>query len=161
MNRTTTVAFTGHRHYRGEADDALREQIRTLYAEGFRTFLSGMAVGFDLSAAEAVLDLRRELTALRLVAVLPFARQGEWYAAATRDRYQRIITEADAVIPLSERYYKGCYQVRNRYLVDHAALLVAWYDGSDGGTRQTFLGALHRGLRIENLGTITPDPRLF
>ena len=64
-------------------------------------------------------------------------------------------------IVLAQRYHKGCYHERNAYLVDHAACLVAWYDGSMGGTQQTFLLALHRGLRVENLGTIAPDPRLF
>lgn len=161
MNRSTTVAFTGHRTYRNEADPALRELIRALYDEGFRTFLSGMATGFDLAAAEAVIALGEELPELRLVAVIPFAEQGAGYAAATRRRYEQIVERADERITLSATYYKGCYQVRNRYLVDHAAVLIAWYNGSSGGTQQTFLSALHRGLRIENLGAITPERRLF
>ena len=52
-DRRTSVAFTGHRTYRGAAADALRRTVGELYARGFRTFLSGMAVGFDLAAAEA------------------------------------------------------------------------------------------------------------
>ena len=50
----TSVAFTGHRTYRGAAADALRRTVGELYARGFRNFLSGMAVGFDLAAAEAI-----------------------------------------------------------------------------------------------------------
>ena len=50
----TTVAFTGHRTYCGEAAAALAAAIRGLHAHGFRTFLCGMAVGFDLAAAEAL-----------------------------------------------------------------------------------------------------------
>lgn len=57
----TTVAFTGHRTYCGEASAALAAAIRGLHAHGFRTFLCGMAVGFDLAAAEAVLELRDSL----------------------------------------------------------------------------------------------------
>ena len=64
----TTVAFTGHRTYCGEASAALAAAIRGLHAHGFRTFLCGMAVGFDLAAAEAVLELRDSLPGLRLVA---------------------------------------------------------------------------------------------
>lgn len=59
----TTVAFTGHRTYCGEASAALAAAIRGLHAHGFRTFLCGMAVGFDLAAAEAVLELRDSLPA--------------------------------------------------------------------------------------------------
>lgn len=41
--------------------------------------------------------------------------------------------------------------MRNNYLVDHASLLVAWYDGSPGGTRHTVSRALRRGLEFVNL----------
>ena len=161
MNRTTTVAFTGHRTYRGEADAALRSLLQQLYAEGARTFLSGMAVGFDLAAAEAVIALRAAYRDVRLVAVVPFAGQAKGFSPAERRRYERVLAEADERITLSPRFHQGCYQVRNQFLVDHAATLVAWYNGSRGGTQQTFLSALHRGLRVENLGNIRPDQRLF
>ena len=112
----TTVAFTGHRTYCGEASAALAAAIRGLHAHGFRTFLCGMAVGFDLAAAEAVLELRDSLPGLRLV--------------------------------------------------DHASLLVAWYDGSPGGTRHTVSRALRRGLEFVNLhplraGVALTEPTLF
>ena len=61
----TTVAFTGHRTYCGEAAAALAAAIRGLHAHGFRTFLCGMAVGFDLAAAEAVLDHNLHMLALK------------------------------------------------------------------------------------------------
>ena len=57
-DRLTTVAFTGHRTYDGQAAAALRATVGELYARGFRTFLCGMAMGFDLAAAEAVLACR-------------------------------------------------------------------------------------------------------
>ncbi len=161
MNRSTTVAFTGHRSYRGEADEALYATIRRLYEAGFTSFMSGMASGFDLAAAEAVVRLREELPALRLVAVVPYAKQTSRYGVGERLRYQELLVAADERIILSELFYKGCFQVRNRYLVEHAAALVAWYNGTTGGTQHTFLMALHRGLQIENLGSIGLDQRLF
>ena len=48
-DRLTTVAFTGHRTYDGQAAAALRATVGELYARGFRTFLCGMAMGFDLA----------------------------------------------------------------------------------------------------------------
>ena len=62
-DRRTSVAFTGHRTYRGAAADALRRTVGELYARGFRPFLCGMAMGFDLAAAEAVLACRDSQTA--------------------------------------------------------------------------------------------------
>ena len=41
--------------------------------------------------------------------------------------------------------------MRNDYLVAHAATLVAWYDGSPGGTHYTVQRALHRGLEFIQL----------
>lgn len=161
MNRSTTVAFTGHRTYRGEADEQLQTLLRTLYAEGARTFLCGMAVGFDLAAGEQVVRLRESFPDVHLVAVIPFAGQAERFSVGERQRYEEVLHAADETMLLARQFHRGCYRVRNDFLVDHAATLVAWYNGSRGGTQQTFLAALHRGLRVENLGQIMPEQRLF
>lgn len=133
----TSVAFTGHRTYRGAAADALRRTVGELYARGFRNFLSGMAVGFDLAAAEAVLELRERAPGVRLVAAVPFRGQEMRFSPADRERFRRVLAEADSVEVLAPAYHRGCYAVRNDFLVDNARVLVAWYDGSPGGTRYT------------------------
>lgn len=70
--------------------------------------------------------------------------------------------EADEVITLAEQFHRGAYQVRNDYLVSHASYLVAWYNGSKGGTQYTFLKGLKCGLELENLATFQLlDQRLF
>lgn len=189
-DRLTTVAFTGHRTYDDEAAAALRAAVGELYARGFRTFFCGMAVGFDLAAAEAVLACRdcgigtappesyasrpfsvpgfspasvncpdspdshsprNPMPGLRLVAVIPFRGQESRFSAADRERFRRVLDAADRSVTLSPSYHAGCYAVRNNYLVDHAALLVAWYDGSPGGTHYTVRRALARGLEFVNL----------
>ena len=281
-DRLTTVAFTGHRTYGGQAAAALRATVGELYARGFRTFLCGMAMGFDLAAAEAVLACRDSETGsafspavdsaaassasvfssasalssaatsaaafssapdsvssfspvtvpasalssaatsaaafssapdsvssfspasvpvsalssaatsaaafssapdsgssfspaafptstlapaaapdphfphtpmpgLRLVAVIPFRGQESRFPAADRERFRRVLAAADHSVTLSPSYHAGCYAVRNNYLVEHAALLVAWYDGSPGGTHYTVRRALGRGLEFINL----------
>lgn len=169
--RLTTVAFTGHRTYGGQAAAALRATVGELYARGFRTFLCGMAMGFDLAAAEAVLACRDSETGsafspatapdphfphtpmpgLRLVAVIPFRGQESRFPAVDRERFRRVLAAADHSVTLSPSYHAGCYAVRNNYLVEHAALLVAWYDGSPGGTHYTVRRALGRGLEFINL----------
>lgn len=165
MNAETkrSCAFTGHRTYRGEADASLRVAIRDLYDRGVDTFYDGMAVGFDLAAAEAVLACRPAMPGLRLVAVVPFAGQELRFGAAERERFRRILCAADERVILSEVYHAGCYARRNDYLVDHAGQLVAWYDGSAGGTRYTVRRALRLGRRVENLcggGPLLDEPLL-
>lgn len=271
----TTVAFSGHRTYCHDADAALRATVGELYARGFRTFLCGMAVGFDLAAAEAVLacrdaagarsgyrvpasaaetvlsasfaaetvlsaaldarssgasaadvplsdvpepgdvqacrdaagaqtdclvpattatdpvlpaathDLRSTpasaheaalratsppadapMPDLRLVAVVPFQGQESRFSTADRAIFHRVLAAADRVVVLAPAYRPGCYAVRNNYLIDHASLLVAWYDGSPGGTHYTVRRALARRLEFINLHRAAPpvprpEPTLF
>ena len=152
----TSVAFTGHRTYRGAAADALRRTVGELYARGFRTFLSGMAVGFDLAAAEAVLELRERAPGVRLVAAVPFRGQEMRFSPADRERFRSVLAAAAETVVLSPVYHRGCYAVRNNYLTDNARVLVAWYDGSSGGTHYTVRRALRRGLEVVNLRPETP-----
>ena len=73
--RRQTVAFTGHRRYDHSFDDALRESIAALYANGYRIFLSGMAIGFDMAAAEAVLEFGEQHSDVELHCIIPFEGQ--------------------------------------------------------------------------------------
>ena len=144
LNPRTCVAFTGHRTYRGEACEVLFRALEELCVRGFRTFLSGMAVGFDLAAAEAVLALRERCPEVRLVAAVPFPGQARHFPHKERARYERVLAAADETEVLAPAYHRGCYARRNDFLVDHAQILVAWYDGSPGGTRYTVGRALTR-----------------
>lgn len=163
----TTVAFTGHRTYDGTARAMLADAVERAYARGFRTFLSGMAVGFDLAAAEAVLAFRAEHPGVRLVAVIPFSGQEGRFGLVDRNRFRNAAAAADEVVVLSEEFHRGCYAVRNRFLIDHASLVIAWYDGSRGGTQFTLRSAFARSCEVWNLHPSAPfsirtaDPELF
>lgn len=164
-DRTATAAFTGHRTYRGEGDEALKQVVGAFYDRGFRTLLSGMAVGFDLAAAEVVLACRAQMPDLQLVAVVPFEGQEGRFSEDDRARFHRVLAAADQVVVLSPVFDRGCYTVRNNYLIDHASALIAWYDGSSGGTHYTVRRGLRRGLRVENIHpkapvVRAPDPEL-
>lgn len=162
----SAAAFTGHRTYCGQADDALRRAVGEAYARGCRTFLSGMAVGFDLAAAEAVLACRRECPGMRLVAVIPFEGQAARFPAAEQARFRQVAAAADETVVLSALYHRGVYTVRNNFLVDHAAFLFAWFDGSPGGTSYTVRRAIRLGRSVCNLCPSGPafppaEPALF
>jgi hypothetical protein len=71
LNCQLSIAFTGYRpekialssgnpHIEQEIRTALRTALVDMYAEGFRIFLSGMAQGFDLWAAEETLALAQD-----------------------------------------------------------------------------------------------------
>ena len=67
---------------------------------------------------------------------------------AERARYRRLVDACDMETLVSARYTPSCMQRRDRYMVDHAALVIAAFDGSAGGTRYTVEYAMRRGVSI-------------
>ena len=141
-------AVTGHRVLSSDfSNEELRAALRALAAAGVRTFLCGMALGFDLLCAEEVLLLREELP-VRLVACIPCADQAARYPKFARERYERILDRCDERAVLHERYCDGCMFERNRYMVDRADLLLAYFTGRRGGTKYTVGYAEKRGIPV-------------
>lgn len=141
-------AVTGHRVLSSDfSKEELRAALRALAPAGVRTFLCGMALGFDLLCAEEVLLLREELP-VRLVACIPCADQAARYPKSARERYERILDRCDERAVLHERYCDGCMFERNRYMVDRADLLLAYYTGRRGGTKYTVGYAERRGIPV-------------
>lgn len=149
--RAASVAFTGHRTYDGSCGESLCAVVRYLYGRGFRTFITGMAVGFDMAAGECVASLRGELPGLRLVCVVPFAGQESRFPREERMRYMRLLSSADEVKVLAEGYSPAAYRLRNDYLVENASLVVAYYDGTRGGTSYTVHRAVQSHMPVVNL----------
>ncbi len=156
LQKSQSAAFTGHRFISYERYStlkaSLRQSIKTLYAQGIRNFYCGMAVGFDMLAAEAVLSLKTELQELTLIAVVPYRNQSEKWSDMNRSKYNAILCKADKTILLSENYYKGCLLRRNDYMLSQSCCLVAYYDGkNEGGTFYTCRKALESKLPVKNL----------
>ncbi|MGI6280390.1 MAG: SLOG family protein [Acutalibacteraceae bacterium] len=130
----------------------LLEVILKLAAQNCRTFYTGMAMGFDIIAAETVLSVQNAFERpLELICVLPFKQQSNNYPEVWKKRFQNVIGQSQDVIVLSEKYYAGCYHVRNRYMVDHSDYVITWYDGRPGGTKNTVDYALKIGRQVFNV----------
>ena len=107
-----------------------------------------MAEGCDLYFCEAVMLLREEHPEIIIEAAIPFAGQTERWPRAQRERYDRLLSSCDKVTVLQEEYTPGCMMKRNRYMVDHAQLVIACYDGQTGGTLNTLRYALENDRQI-------------
>jgi uncharacterized phage-like protein YoqJ len=133
-----TCAFTGHRElYDGFSKLKLTMAVRRLAQEGVHTFYNGMAMGFDLLAAETVLALKKEYPQLKLVACIPCYNQEKNFSDEDKKRYVQILKRADEQVLLSEKYYRGCMQVRDQYMVDRADVLVCYCIKETGGAAYT------------------------
>ena len=108
-----------------------------------------MAEGADTWAALTVLALKREDPALKLHCILPCEGQADGWSASARDLYSSILVQADEVLYVNRQYQPGFMLERNRYLVDHAACLLAVYNGEQrGGTAMTVRYAKKLGRKI-------------
>lgn len=154
--KNKSVAFTGHRRIPYEQQMALKEAVRTkvklLYAMGITDYYCGMAIGFDLLAAETVLSLKTALPMLRLIAVVPYHGQSDAWSKIEQGRHAAVLAKADEVIVLSERYFNGCLLRRNDFMLSHVCGVVAYFDGKPkGGTFYTCREARRKHLDIINL----------
>ena len=164
----TTCAFTGHRP-KGlgypESDGrctALKEKLRSLIVklieeEGVTHFISGMAQGVDMYAAEIVLELKKQDPQITLECAIPYERQAVRWPEALRNRYFSIAGRCDQETMLQRQYTPDCLRKRNRYMVDRSSLLIAVYDGiPQGGTLNTLSYAMGKGVRTVILPVVSP-----
>ena len=153
--REVSCCFTGHRKIPAFLETDLQKilllTIDNLYLRGIRRFYTGGAKGFDCLAAEAVLSYRESRHDAALVVVVPHAGQSSGWDKADILRYERINENADEVICLAERYFRGCMQNRNRYMADRSSVCVCFLTERKGGTAYTVKYAQKRGLEISNL----------
>ena len=166
MNKV--CAFTGHRPnklpWRYDETDSrcvalkavLTEQIEALAEAGFTQFLSGMAEATDTWSALAVLALREKNPAIKLHCILPCTAQAEKWSASSQELYRSILERADSVVYVNRDYHKDCMLERNRFLVEHASVLLAVYNGvRRSGTGATVNYARKMGRKIIVIDPVT------
>ena len=129
----------------------MADAVELAYEQGYRHFICGMAQGCDLYFCEIVLALRETRPDITVEAALPCPTQADTWPAAQRARYAQLVAACDFETMVSEKYSSSCMQRRDRYMVDHASLLIAAFDGTGGGTRYTLEYALNRGLGIVDI----------
>lgn len=145
-------AFTGHRYLADTDFDIglLRRVVFDLIKTGTDTFLCGMAVGFDLLAAQVVLSYKKEY-GVRLIACLPCAGQSDRFSKSNKTLYSEVLDSCDETVLVSDYYVKGCMQKRDRYMVDSCDVLVCFLRKSHGGTYYTVNYAESKGKKIIRL----------
>lgn len=155
--RLKRVCFTGHRPHKlhGQTEeqikDALKNEIVRAYAEGFRTFITGMAMGVDIWAGEIVLELKTAYPDIRLICALPHDDFEAAWEEMWQRRYRSILERADLCRVISRSRHRRVYQVRNEWMVDHSARVIAVYNGEAGGTRNTIQYAQRQGISVQQI----------
>ena len=137
MDKEHTCCVTGHRNIPADkiqyVQIQLRQELLQAIQSGYTHFISGFAAGVDLIFAGIVADPKREYP-ITLEAAIPYPGRMN-----TPDEvFQCLLKECDIVKVHTDRYSKSCYMVRNRYMIDCSALVIAVHDGrKSGGTAAT------------------------
>lgn len=157
------IAFTGHRPnklggYNWDSLKNMRIMIRLLREitniiennkdEKFH-FICGGALGVDQMAFHICNELKEKYPdKISIELAIPFKDQPiKWFVKNDINRYNYQLSIADKVTYVDElkeykrtttptgRYNTYKLQIRNEYMVDNSDLIIAVWDGSNGGTR--------------------------
>ena len=151
--RQHRCCFTGHRPEKlswpqNDVIAWLEAEILKAIDDGFVTFISGMARGVDIWAAEIVLWLRDEGKPIHLICASPFEGFERSWSEDWKRRYAEVMRRADVVKFVCKGYSRDCFQIRNEWMVDRSARVIAVYNGEPGGTRNTISYATKMGKRV-------------
>lgn len=181
-----TICATGHRSDKlgcGKGDDwsskspklqpvrnRIEEKLRSildfqvLAGETKFELISGMALGVDQLFFSVGHQLREEYAAkgitIVLTAAVPCVEQDGIWKDDCKISYAAMLKAADKKVRISNKKYendKGCMQRRNRFMVDNADMVLAYHDGSEGGTKNCVDYAKSVGAVIEN-AFVAEDP---
>ena len=154
--RLHRCCFTGHRPEklnRPEAEIKKDLEVAILQAikDGFVTFITGMARGVDIWAGEIVLQLREQNPNLHLIVASPYEGFESRWSADWQRRYNDILDQADLVRFVCKGYSKTCFQIRNEWMVDHSARVIAVFNNVPGGTFNTIEYVISRDVPVVTL----------
>ena len=124
--------------------------VKTLAESGYTNYICGGALGFDTLAAIAIIKRKQEYN-LNLLLAVPYKGQEKAWNEQDINLYNYILSHADNIVYLADKYYDGCLLARNRYMVDKSQLLVAYNTGIRGGTAFTCAYAMKQGVEMLNL----------
>ena len=169
MNRNECCAFTGSRPQKlpwgfNENDDRcidmkrrLRLEILKAIEQGKKTFICGMALGFDTICAETVLELKKQYPFIKLGGALPCKNQDALWKDRDKERYRKLLEHLDFQRCIYDFYIgKECMMERNRYMVDSCSLLIALYGSGKGGTKATLDYAKTKSIEIVVINPLLP-----
>ena len=147
-----TLCFTGHRPEKLKREkysviQKLNAAIDSAIDNGYDTFINGLAPGVDLWAGGIIADKKAKGQPLKLISAKP-------YPDFEKDlpEYFKVIENSDEVIMVSndipDKDLDEAFIARDKWMVDNSSLVIAVYDGVDGGTKNTVEYAELKGIKV-------------
>lgn len=134
--------FTGHRpqklrRSKEEIRTNLEAAIQQAVADGYTTFITGMAYGVDTWAGQIVVQFRKRNPELHLIAAVPFWGFEDRWSSDYKKEYRELLDQVDLIRCICPKYSAGAFQRRNQWMVDHSSRMIAVFNGKSSGTKNT------------------------
>lgn len=155
IDKKTVCCFTGPRPEKIDVDceiikKMLKFAIIDAINQGYCYFITGMSRGFDVLAGNCVIELSEKFD-IHLVSVIPFMTQDSSWTEDDQRLHSDILSKSRYVFCLSEKFHRGVYHARNRFMVDNSSKVITYYNNSKGGTKYTLDYAEKNGKKIVNI----------
>lgn len=158
------IAVTGHRpdklgreyDYHGPYSSFIRQELRKILQKYSPIqAISGMALGVDTIFAQEALDLQ-----IPVLAAIPFEGQERKWPHKSQKIYQQLLDDVLTTLHVvcDGGYNSAKMQIRNEYMVDNCDVLVAVWNGMQGGTMNCVRYAEKRQREGQQLEIIYLNP---
>ena len=108
-----------------------------------------MARGVDIWAAQIVLMLRDEGYNVKLMCACPYEGFERGWSQEWQKAYREILAAADFVKYVCEGYSRACFQIRNEWMVNHSARVIAVFNGEKSGTKNPIDNATRQNVPVQ------------
>ena len=102
----------------------ISSEIDQLIEKGVTEFMSSGEIGINQIAATYVIAKKQLGADIRLKLVLPYRSCDEKLEEKQKRQYDFLISEADEVMYLSDKYTPDCIRENSNYMVDNSAYLL-------------------------------------
>lgn len=130
------IAGTGHRMsklggYNNESFLSLVSVAENWLRENKPTkVISGMAQGWDQALAQAAINCK-----IPFIAAVPFEGQETRWSERGQRYFKKLLANAESITYVCDNGYSPHkMQIRNEWMVDNCDLVLAMWDGTNGGT---------------------------
>lgn len=115
---------------------AITKQLLALIDEGLEWVIVSGQWGVELWAAEAALELKKQVPNLRLAVITPFLEQDEKWSEEKRGIYSGVMQKADFVSSVTKTKYEGTWQFaeKDKFLLRNSDGLLLLYDEENEGS---------------------------
>lgn len=105
----------------------LQETVVSLYQNtGTYQFLCGASFGFEIWAAEILVELKEEYPEMELYCIEPYADHTDNWSSRRKERYAYMVKNANGIYQLGvDKHYVACYKEQKLFLIEHADTIIS------------------------------------